>query len=688
MTRIQISRRKATTPAANDLPRSRATSVVSGESTSPIQSQGFFAKGMNKVKKGVKKPLTLFFKAEQVDAVFKRVRASTSASTTIKVEDNEAQGHQKTEVDGDITASSSDSDDLGSASTSERDTLESIPSSPLSANSSIKEEIEHITEKNIERDTTPPPSEKALGKRKAELVSKGDDVEYTTESLEQASKKQKIENVSGSDNENDQVEFDTPPPKKTTNNKRKVEFVSEANDAGHIASSPERTAKKQKVEDVDEYIIGHDKGEAAAASEHKEREQREVTPPPSEKALGKRMVEEVIDPVSQGGATDPVTQEEVNDIIDEEEDHEVTPEPSENILFKRKEELAVVTFTTRKGKNLKEAVLERVTYFNSPRGEQKSNSYLTKLPAVLQKEIFKNLGPATQRILGATCRGLYDVYKNNYYETAIAVSWSEDKFYSHRNPNKSTPYIEIIQDWILPSYVRTFAQTKDLKNNTLDERENLKDIYFEEVRELLNQEIEAKKKAIERAKKREAIAAAIAKQRAEADARREKDRLKRAAAKAKRDKKAALGVKDAKVTKKAKGGKSRKGGKLIMDTKGFKAVEEQFAMKAEVAVGASVEHLVIEKCEDMNVVGTAMIENTKGVEAVENIASSSKDIVEMEEEEKVKEVNSVENIASSSKDVMVIKQEEKVKEVVRGPKVWENPKHTARVKSWIGFLKL
>ncbi len=51
---------------------------------------------------------------------------------------------------------------------------------------------------------------------------------------------------------------------------------------------------------------------------------------------------------------------------------------------------------------------------------------LPKLPTELQVMIFSNLGPGTQRILGATCKSLYRVWKmNGFYETAIRFHLDE-----------------------------------------------------------------------------------------------------------------------------------------------------------------------------------------------------------------------------------------------------------------------
>ncbi|KAF8852740.1 hypothetical protein BDZ45DRAFT_749326 [Acephala macrosclerotiorum] len=741
--------RKAPAPNLNDLPRSRATSV---EPSSPNKGQGIIAKGMTKVKKEYKK-LKLVFTSKQVDA-YQRQQASTSQAASVKLESNNYQENQKYEVGEHLATTSSDSDEIGSPLTSARDTLESGPSSSPSENTPIKSVIKGIANTIKDREITPEPSLKALGKRKAEFISKGDEVKHATQQSEQTSKKQKINIVSGSGSENDQAEVDSPLPNKVSSNKRKAEFVSddvsEGYGGGYITPLYLINEKKQKVEAVhgptikDEeqeevdfsdavseghgdgyltplYLRNEKKQKAGAVhglvnkgeeqeevtvikyeesevedvfDEISKHEEHEATPPPSEKALGKRKENEleIVESATneyeehvEREDTPPPSEKAlgkrkdagVTEIVNEEGECEISPVPSKKAV--KKARLAVVTFTTNKIKGVEEAVVKRVTYFNSPRGTQQSNSYLVKkLSTEVHNKIFKYLGPATQRILGATCRGLYDIYKNNHHEKAIVVSWSEDKFFSRRNPNKSTPYIEIIQDWILPSYVRTFAQTKEKID--LKYTKNFKEIYFKQIRKQLTEKIEAKQEQIDEDKKKEAAAAAYDKWKAEDDARKLANRVKAAARKAEREKEEpTLGVKDAKVTKntkgkKRKGSKNRKGGKAVMNAKTAAAMEKQVTIKEEIVVAGSTK-------------GVTIIEKSEGAEVIENVGEKS--AFEADTTKAMKNSLATESIASSSKNVVEMKPEEKgEKEVVPGPKVWKNPKLTERVKSWIGFLKL
>lgn len=136
-------------------------------------------------------------------------------------------------------------------------------------------------------------------------------------------------------------------------------------------------------------------------------------------------------------------------------------------------------------------------------------------------EIFEYLGPATQRILGSTCRKMYNVYKMNYHEKAIIVSWNEDRFY--KTQKVSQDYKEIIYDWVVPSYVRTIHRAKDgifgTKEGLMKESAEFEDKYLTTIMMRLREQIHEKQHQMEKAKHQEEARVANEKRIAEAAAR-------------------------------------------------------------------------------------------------------------------------------------------------------------------------
>ncbi|CZR64483.1 uncharacterized protein PAC_14381 [Phialocephala subalpina] len=75
-----------------------------------------------------------------------------------------------------------------------------------------------------------------------------------------------------------------------------------------------------------------------------------------------------------------------------------------------------------------------------------------KLPVEFHREIFDKLGPATRRILGATCASLYEVFKAHYFEKTIIVSFHEAAGVDGRLRFSNTPaYVDILASWLVPS---------------------------------------------------------------------------------------------------------------------------------------------------------------------------------------------------------------------------------------------
>ncbi|KAF8854635.1 hypothetical protein BDZ45DRAFT_30988 [Acephala macrosclerotiorum] len=73
---------------------------------------------------------------------------------------------------------------------------------------------------------------------------------------------------------------------------------------------------------------------------------------------------------------------------------------------------------------------------------------MTKLPSELHREVFDLLGPASQRLLGATCSSLYRMYKEHYYEKDIVVSFGNDNLIG---ASGTTQYRDILAQWLIPT---------------------------------------------------------------------------------------------------------------------------------------------------------------------------------------------------------------------------------------------
>lgn len=84
--------------------------------------------------------------------------------------------------------------------------------------------------------------------------------------------------------------------------------------------------------------------------------------------------------------------------------------------------------------------------------ESQESALIKKLPKELHLEIFDRLGPAGQRLLGATCKSLYDPYKKHYYEETIVVKISEAAVKTHSGEVLvgSTLYRQILRNWLAP----------------------------------------------------------------------------------------------------------------------------------------------------------------------------------------------------------------------------------------------
>lgn len=89
----------------------------------------------------------------------------------------------------------------------------------------------------------------------------------------------------------------------------------------------------------------------------------------------------------------------------------------------------------------------------TPLQGQQSALLTKKLPIELLREIFDKLGPATRRVLGATCISLYDVFKTNYFKEGIVVNFQEAAGAGLPTLQcaNSPEYIDILASWIVPS---------------------------------------------------------------------------------------------------------------------------------------------------------------------------------------------------------------------------------------------
>ncbi|CZR64487.1 uncharacterized protein PAC_14385 [Phialocephala subalpina] len=78
-----------------------------------------------------------------------------------------------------------------------------------------------------------------------------------------------------------------------------------------------------------------------------------------------------------------------------------------------------------------------------PRADQ--NSILAKLPTELHLQIFDNLQPAARRLLGATCKPLYKVWKKYHYEKGIRIHI--DEYRAAHKDDTSTAHKSILMHW-------------------------------------------------------------------------------------------------------------------------------------------------------------------------------------------------------------------------------------------------
>ncbi|CZR54717.1 uncharacterized protein PAC_04601 [Phialocephala subalpina] len=87
-----------------------------------------------------------------------------------------------------------------------------------------------------------------------------------------------------------------------------------------------------------------------------------------------------------------------------------------------------------------------------PRVPQQSS--FIKFPTELHIMIFDLLGPATQRILGATSSSMYEIYKERYWEKDIIVSYNDDELQDYVKRRSfgicwTAEYTDIIAGWLI-----------------------------------------------------------------------------------------------------------------------------------------------------------------------------------------------------------------------------------------------
>ncbi|KUJ10888.1 uncharacterized protein LY89DRAFT_739870 [Mollisia scopiformis] len=277
----------------------------------------------------------------------------------------------------------------------------------------------------------------------------------------------------------------------------------------------------------------------------------------------------------------------------------------------------------------------------------------TKFAENVLNLIFENLGPASQRLFGATCKGVYDVYKKKFYDKAITVSWREDKFQGRNSGTKA--YKEIILDWTLPPYLYTVG-------NDMKENEAVRAAYFPLILKKLDEDQKAQEKYAVLAKQRQERELVEAEH---AEAKRIAAAAKKERAQAKKDAKAAAsgGVVASKVKKPrggARGGKKNKKtakGQVIYNViKSAKVVEELQAIEASSAIEvpkAVEEPKAVEKSKS--------IESPKALEApkveapkVEKSVEPASQVVQASPENKRKRADDPDNeVDGSAKKVKV-----------------------------------
>ncbi|KAF8852735.1 hypothetical protein BDZ45DRAFT_694858 [Acephala macrosclerotiorum] len=84
------------------------------------------------------------------------------------------------------------------------------------------------------------------------------------------------------------------------------------------------------------------------------------------------------------------------------------------------------------------------------RVQQPSNAFLAKIPIELQTEIFKYLPSSSKRILGATCKEIYEIWKKYHYGASIRVHLRDFYKMEHNEVFGTKAFRQIVADWANP----------------------------------------------------------------------------------------------------------------------------------------------------------------------------------------------------------------------------------------------
>jgi hypothetical protein len=97
----------------------------------------------------------------------------------------------------------------------------------------------------------------------------------------------------------------------------------------------------------------------------------------------------------------------------------------------------------------------------------KGRCFFSEMPNELLMEIFKCLGPASRRILGATNSQLYNIWKSEHYEKPIRVHCDESPIMGEliigndiRYETALSPYLKIIMQWMSPEFLSMDNRSK------------------------------------------------------------------------------------------------------------------------------------------------------------------------------------------------------------------------------------